>query len=212
MGEAGVGWSGSGFSGSAVDCGRDAMRPAHCRSLTGGLGLEVATEAGRSSTRIMLGIAAIVLEHGYRGRGMRKDMAQVIVERGRLSFGSQRKGRRPDLEDMPSHEGMRRSQELRGNPKYFRENLAPLRRYLASQVGRPWNSVFADITAHLRVSSAVQQHVRDHLHDFVAITPRKNIRMSRIATSNGLWPQEFYVDPKTGLLRRTDRRPKVKPT
>ena len=140
---------------------------------------------------------------------MRKDMAKVIVERGRVSLGSQRKGRRRDFEDMPSHEGMRRSQELRGNPKYFRENLAPLRRYLAGQVGRPWNSVFADITEHLRVSGAVQQHVRNHLQDFVAITPRKNVR--NLATSNALWPQEFYVDPKTGLLRRTDRRPEMKP-
>ena len=110
---------------------------------------------------------------------------------------------------MPSHEGMRRSQELRGNPKYFSENLAPSRRYLAGQVGRPWNSVFADITEHLRVGSAVQQHVRDHLQDVVAVTPRKNVR--NLSTSNGLWPQEFYVDPKTGILRRSNRTPQVKP-
>jgi hypothetical protein len=141
---------------------------------------------------------------------MREDMAKLIVERARLNAGAQRKGRARNPEDMPMHEGMRRAQELRGNPKNFNENLAPLRRFLERQVGRPWNKVYAEITAHLRVNSTVQQHVRDHLHDFVAVVARENISSNRGAGRGGLWWQEFYVHPSTGLLCRTDKLRKAK--
>ena len=141
---------------------------------------------------------------------MREDMSKLIVARARLNSGAQRKGRAKDLEDMPLHEGMRRAQELRGNPKYLNENLAPLRRFLERQVGRPWNKVYADIAAHLRVTSTVQQHVRDHLHDFVAVVARENIRSKRGASPGGIWGQEFYVHPSTGLLCRTDKLRKAK--
>ena len=35
------------------------------------------------------------------------------------------------------------------------------------------DKVYAEIAACLRASSTVQQHVRDHLSDFVAIKPRR---------------------------------------
>jgi hypothetical protein len=40
-------------------------------------------------------------------------------------------------------------------------------------VGRPWNKVYSEIAAHLRADNTVQQHVRDHLRNFVAINPRR---------------------------------------
>ena len=92
------------------------------------------------------------------------------------------------------HEGMRRAHVLRGDQKSFNENLAPLRRYLAAQVGRPWRKVYSEIAANLNADSTVQQHVRDHLHDFVAVTPRRDIHRWG-ASPRGLWRQEFYVDP-----------------
>jgi hypothetical protein len=141
---------------------------------------------------------------------MREDMARVIVERPRLKAFNNRKGRRQELEDMPAHEGMRRSRALRGDRKQLNENLAPLRRYLASQVGRPWRKVYSEISEHLRADSAVQQHVRDHLRDFVAVSPRRDIRNWRSSFRAGLWWQDFYVDPATGLLCRTDRLPEEK--
>jgi hypothetical protein len=136
---------------------------------------------------------------------MREDMAKVIVERPRIKPYNNRKGRRLELEDLPAHEGMRRGHAWRGERKQLNENLAPLRRYLAQQVGRPWNKVYSEIAAHLRVDSAVQQHVRDHLRDFVALAPRRNIHDGRSLFRGGLWWQRFYVDPATGLLCRTDR-------
>lgn len=146
---------------------------------------------------------------------MRDDMARVIVERPRIPAFNSRKGRHHAVEDLPAREGMRRAQALRGDRKELNENLTPLRRYLESQVGRPWNKVYSEIAAHLRVDSAVQQHVRDHLRDFVAVKPRR-VTMRLYSFAGGrehmdcLWHQPLYVDPVTGLLCRTDRLPEVK--
>ena len=139
---------------------------------------------------------------------MREDMARVIVERPRIKPFNCRKGRHPDWDDMPSHEGMRHAHALRGDRKELNENLAPLRRYLERQVGRPWDKVYSEIARHLRIDSAVQQHVRDHLRDFVAIEPRRLHRGWRPARA--IWWQPLYVDPVTGLLCRTDRLPEEK--
>jgi hypothetical protein len=136
---------------------------------------------------------------------MREDMARVIVERPRIKPFNTRKGRVQPLEDLPQHEGMRRTQAMRGDRKQLNENLNPFRRYLESQVGRPWSKVYSEISAHLRVDSAVQQHVRDHLRDFVAVKPRRMNRYGR-----KIWWQRLYVDPVNGLLCRTDRLPEEK--
>ena len=89
---------------------------------------------------------------------MRDDMARVIVERPRVRPHNNRKGRRWALEDLPSHEGMRRAAALRGDRKELNENLAPLRRYLEGQVGRPWDKVYAEIAARLRVDIPGSRH------------------------------------------------------
>ena len=138
---------------------------------------------------------------------MREDMAKVIVERPRIKPRNCRKGRAQAFESLPAHEGMRRGHAWRGERKELNENLAPLRRYLARQVGRPWSKVYSEIAAHLRVDSAVQQHVRDHLRDFVVVAPRRDIHDWRTTFRGGLWWQKFYVDPVTDLLCRTDRLP-----
>ena len=103
---------------------------------------------------------------------MRDDMAKVIVERPRIPAFNCRKGRPQALEDLPAREGMRRPHALRGDRKELNENLTPLRRYLERQVGRPWDKVYSEIAAHLRVDNTVQQHVRDHLGDVPSVGRR----------------------------------------
>lgn len=136
---------------------------------------------------------------------MRPDMAKVIVERPRRLEGFSRKGRVLPPDDLASHEGMRLRHVRNWGGKVLNENLAPLRRYLERQVGRPWNKVYAEISAHLRPTSAVQQHVRDHVQDFVAVNPRRLAHQLRQRPGSDLWHQPFYVDPRTGLLCRTAR-------
>jgi hypothetical protein len=50
---------------------------------------------------------------------------------------------------LPTHEGLRRAQSLRGDRKQMNESLGPLRRYLERQVGRPWNKVYAENNADM---------------------------------------------------------------
>ena len=128
---------------------------------------------------------------------MREDMAHVVVERPRLKPYNIRKGRSVSLKDMPSHEGMRRGHALQGDRKQLNENLAPLRRYLEKQVGRPWSKVYSEIARHLRIDFAVQQHVRDHIEDFVAVKPRRIANGWRFSH---VWWQPLYVDPVTGIF------------
>jgi hypothetical protein len=138
---------------------------------------------------------------------MREDMARVIVERPRILDSIARKGRRRPPDEEPKQLGMRRSQRERGGYKVLNENLAPLRRFLESQVGRPWDKVFSEIAERLRADSTVQQHVRDHLRDFVATRPRRGIAVWYSRDNETLWHQPLYVDPRDGILKRTDRLP-----
>lgn len=102
---------------------------------------------------------------------MRQDMLKVTVERPRRvpAWGTTR-GRPPrDTEEAPNHEGMRRPHRDFYKQKELNENLAPLRRYLFKQVGRPWNKVYSEFRGQLRADSTVQEHVLRHLGDFVSI-------------------------------------------
>ena len=155
--------------------------------------------------------------HAHLANLMRNDMAKVIVERPRLGHGlrTQRGGRSRALVDddgvpLPAR-------ELTGFPrkeKMLNENLNPLKRYLASQVGRPWNKVYSEISQHLRPTSTVQQHVRDHLEDFVAVACRMKdgvvVVQARRAYGGEIPISEdwrpFYVHPRTGLLRGNAKR------
>lgn len=146
---------------------------------------------------------------------MRKDMSKVIVERPRLpgyDTGGSRRGRLVDPDLMLSHEGMRAPYVRHWGGKQLNENLAPLRRFIHSRVGRRWDDVYSEISENLRPSNAVQQHVRDHIEDFVSVRTRMIDGEIWVITrfgsmdplSNG-WT-EFYVDPRDGLLCRYQYR------
>src|SRR3712207_5728586 len=138
---------------------------------------------------------------------MRADMSHVIVERP-CRGGLHRQGRTLVLDKLPFREGMRQPYRSSYARKELNENLAPLRRYLERQVGRPWNKVYAEIAAKLRTSNTVQQHVRDHLRDFVAVHPRRQHGWysthpgGRKEPFSRLWHQPLYVDERDGILKR----------
>ena len=138
---------------------------------------------------------------------MRKDMAKVIVTRARILEDTARKGRMLPDEIQPKTLGLRRHARERGGFKILNENLAPLRRYLEAQVGRPWDKVYSEIAANLRVSSTVQQHVRDHLTDFVNLHQMPGRWPAGLAALP--WHQPLYVDAR-GYLRRTGDLPAVR--
>lgn len=147
---------------------------------------------------------------------MRRDMAKVIVERprrGGMGYGGKSvpiKGyyKNVALEDLPKRQGMKRPYGW--DRKELNEHLKPLKRYLEKQVGRPWNAVYRDISRYLRARNPVQQHVRDHIRDFVdryaevgedgVVYPEPRYQFGRRRAK--FRPGELYVDPRTGILRR----------
>lgn len=151
---------------------------------------------------------------------MRSDMAKVIVERPRRHGLAKPKGYHRDLQRMgedgpPRCEGMKR--RWGHGTKDLNEHLGPLRRYLDSQVGRPWDKVFSEICTHINRDSAVQDHVRDHVEDFVV---RHVFYQDGVPCNGALgWGygkplrdlyrrHQWFVCPITGLLRRVERRPR----
>ena len=142
---------------------------------------------------------------------MRADMHKVIVERPRRGSRGPYRGvkweKNARLEDLPTKEGVRRRHAVWGRRKELNEFLAPLERFLRKQVGRPWDHVYRDICAGLKVTSAVQLHVRQHLWDYV----ERHVTIGadrRILRKPGRWlrwpdaldPGELYIHPATGLL------------
>jgi hypothetical protein len=132
---------------------------------------------------------------------MREDMAKVIVERPRKGRGLEGKGRyryyqRIDLDELPASESMR---PRFGRRKWLNENLAPLKKFLRSRVGRPWNNVYSEIRERISVNSAVQLHIWQHVQEFVCMNVldqfgyacNKKSRFDR---------RYFYVDAETGVL------------
>jgi hypothetical protein len=145
---------------------------------------------------------------------MRSDMFEVIVERPRVDpWRGHTKGRRQ--EPRRQQEGSVREPMSRGRgSKCLNENLAPLRRFLLSRVGRPWDAVRSEICALLTPRSAVQKHVLDHVKQMV----EENAVLidGRAHHSGGhrhgslIQPSRwggFYVCPRTGALRLAERRP-----
>lgn len=154
---------------------------------------------------------------------MRRDMFEVIIERPRLGHrGMKRKGRRDErteraFDRAPKRLGMGRE----GKTKQLNENLAPLRRFLASRVGRPWSRVRSEMSAVLSMASAVQKHVMDHVRQMVEENPVMIDGVPHEPSARGgelrpltQWRRfgQFYVCPRTGLLRRAgpERRSRAK--
>lgn len=128
---------------------------------------------------------------------MRRDMAKVVVERPRYndvySYQNFRRDRKRVVDEegehgLPRHEGIRRPYGR--ETKRLNENLSPLRRFLRSQVGRPWNKVYAEISENLRASNPVQQHVRDHLKDYVFLNVYT--QHDGYYSLMGRWPRKLY--------------------
>ena len=164
---------------------------------------------------------------------MRADMGKVLVERPRL--GRRRadkwpgKGYRKKLkryanagDSPPAREGIKRSYGY--NTKHFNEHLGPLRRFLDSNIGRPWDKVYSEICQYVDRGNVVQKHILTHLFEYVTVhtilidgEPCCGKRhwgfqygeSVRVSYRRDRW----YVCPKSGLLRKskyvpyTRRRP-----
>lgn len=152
---------------------------------------------------------------------MREDMCKVIVERPRLLRGNWLGGGRDvgfrqfmASDERPAKLGIRAGHHRR---KWLNENLAPLRRFLVGQAGRPWNKVYAELLGGIDRRNAVQQHIVEHIDGYVLrevrVTPRRNGRGVVFEYQRGWGDQAWrpvsqsysplFIDPRTGILRLT---------
>jgi len=109
---------------------------------------------------------------------MREDMYKVIVERPRRG----KDGYAAAARLRNDYSGPTRLRTRAGyGYRDLNENLAPLRRYLCAQVGRPWDKVFSEICTNIDRRNTVQQHIHQHIRDFIAIDASEH-RDCRIRT------------------------------
>lgn len=146
---------------------------------------------------------------GYPRRRVRNMVRARESECERESGPGRRGGRggRGGDDDLPLREPMGGFYAEK-NPS---DNLAPLERYLRSNVGRPWRKVRSEIAAQLSATSAIQKHVMDHLREYVVERVWQD-------AEGKLWgpdrygrpsmPWRFFVHPRTGALAEMPRRPR----
>jgi len=137
-------------------------------------------------------------------------MHKVVVERPRWNPGRGKKGQKANLPDelLPKFESIKRRHQWR---KAFTDLLGPLRRWLQSQTGRPWNDVYSEACKVIKPDSVVRAHIKTHLLQFVERgTFMHNGKVCVLDTWQGTvrpitkarygWVL-FYVHPETGILK-----------
>jgi hypothetical protein len=143
---------------------------------------------------------------------MRSDMHKVIVERPRrlgdpwsTTRFERKTGKRFVTADVSrataegdAYDSGSTRAPISRHDKELNENLAPLRRFLHAQAGRPWNKVYAEIAQTIDRRSAIGLHVLQHLTDFVDLHPDQEHRFYRHT--------DLFVDPATGILRKHKQR------
>jgi len=150
---------------------------------------------------------------------MRDDMAKVVTERPRRGHGNASKkttGLRirrldPDMEyDEPTRLPVARGRQYGYEAKEFSDLINPLRRYLRSCIGRPWNKVHSELSRKLDRRSAAGSHIWDHViseiqtdcyvdADRVVYSNRRRYLNTEIPVDG------LYVHPRTGLIREQRR-------
>ena len=138
-------------------------------------------------------------------------MHKIVVERPRWNPGPGKHGRRGNLphELLPKFEGIRRPHAQR---KAFTDLLGPLKRWLHSQVGRPWNDVYSEACAVIKPDSVIRAHIKTHLLEFVqrhTFMHEGSVCVLDTWRGGGIRPvtakqfgrSAFYVHPETGQLQ-----------
>ncbi len=105
--------------------------------------------------------------------------------------------------------------KVRNKSKYLSDHLGPLRRFLRSHVGQPWNDVYSKLCQQLSSNTMAGQHVLSHLWDYVE---RHVELIDDIPYSKPYWisphrldshyRDKFYVHPETGILCASAKTPR----
>jgi hypothetical protein len=136
----------------------------------------------------------------------RKDLSRTVIEGGRRYYNSWDR-RQSHAEERASTRAWLDRVSIDGEladdlvlpprrrvHKEFHDKLAPAKRWLAAQVGRPWNKVYAELCARFDSRTVAGQHVvQDHMLDWVYRGDLSSLSWQR--------DRNFVVDAH-GILRR----------
>lgn len=97
--------------------------------------------------------------------------------------------------------------------KSFGENLGYLRGFVHSSIGRNWDEVYSEIVRVLDRRSTTQEHIFQHLFDYITV---KTIRIDGEIYKRSSWGESLlpisgiYVDPETKIIMPAPVRVKEK--
>jgi hypothetical protein len=100
----------------------------------------------------------------------------------------------------------------RWRTKCFSDNLSPLKRWLKSKVGQPWNIVYSEFCQKIQTKTLAGQHLLSHLWQMVE---RDVVFLDglpcykRTSYPLGRWRQKLYVHPETRILCLAKKVPEV---
>jgi hypothetical protein len=136
----------------------------------------------------------------------RKDLSRTVIEGGRYfhnkwarreSHGTARARTREWLDTVLDDPEIAEDTEPTPRKrvhKLFYDKLAPAKRWLASQCGRPWDKVYSELCAQFDTRTVAGAHVvHDHMLDWVS---RDGI------AGNDYWRHRYFFVDAHGILRR----------
>ena len=148
---------------------------------------------------------------------MRPDFHKIVAERGKCGGGMTAQHRRANndkkQEHLPLRESMSKIHKLHWNGKERSYNTGPLYRYLFSQVGRPWDDVFSEMSATNDSRSITKSRVLEPIDWWKGVEKHVNIVGKQAFYTTGrygrspseLQNNQLYVDD-SGILRKYKRK------
>lgn len=145
-------------------------------------------------------------------------LGEIVIERSRSGMRISSKklnGYRKNLEKITreaTEEGLLSPYfiKTRRRTKHFSDNLSPLRRWLRSKVGQPWDSVYREICQKIETRTLCGQHLLVHLEEMVEYRVRL-IEGMPYSLKRGQHPlvscgrDRFYIHPETRTLCRVPK-------
>ncbi len=153
-----------------------------------------------------------------------KRLHEEVIECGRYGGGDRNKKSRETglrkrkqqlerLDAFPQHESIRMSGKINSRTS-LTDNLEPLERWLAAQVGRPWAKVYSELGQIIKPDSMHGMHIREHLWQYVQpktwldangelVVPERFGNIRGPLTKFHTFQPDYFVHPVTGILQKT---------